>query len=409
MSLSTANHCQGPQQIPLCGGKARSAAQETTGILQHNRTRSRSIAQALFFVIREVNGHALQGSQGFLASIGQQPTPEILRVGSLGNLHPNNDPSTRAEWAQPAPHLRLFPNKPLATKPSPSTIDELINQVAGMKEDVTVLQEAIKEKEKLLRILTGEHSPQEHVPIKHCKNLSCAFNTMVDRAHNILKTVKVPVKSEWAQHRSHFRCNKHHHQHQGSSSFASAFVAAVAAHARALNAAGSVSLVKPHAQSAVLSDERPYASGGNKLVAIRGTTHKAAESQTMRRSEGVLEDAMQTEIRSLTNAARLVSSLVSSDGSASNTSRGPGTPVDDETPFSPPRGLHRSGSFPPDYRSEASEPPPIYDDVEEGAVEEFVADGFQYTPTGSCETPESSVVPTSEISERLEDEEWQKD
>ncbi|KAI9805059.1 MAG: hypothetical protein M1825_000893 [Sarcosagium campestre] len=138
----------------------------------------------------------------------------------------------------------------------------------------------------------------------------------------------------------------------------------------------------------------------------RITDYEEKRSMVMNQ-ESVLEDAMQTEIRDLRRAAGVISAMVSPESGRSEYGDGMPVPEGRSAVFPPFGGIRRQNSFPPDYRSESSEPPPIYDDVEEGGDDTVVADGFQYahvaslpidipyTPSGTDSTPDSSVYPTS--------------
>ncbi|KAI9765344.1 MAG: hypothetical protein M1840_007424 [Geoglossum simile] len=107
--------------------------------------------------------------------------------------------------------------------------------------------------------------------------------------------------------------------------------------------------------------------------------------------EAVPENAMQSEIRGLREAANMVSNLLAAEEGRAR-------------PPPPIRTLSLgSVSSLPSYRSRASEagdepPPPGYD---ENGADEVVADGFQYTPSATTWTPDSSVVgsPKSSFSE----------
>ncbi|KAI9831782.1 MAG: hypothetical protein M1819_004679 [Sarea resinae] len=108
--------------------------------------------------------------------------------------------------------------------------------------------------------------------------------------------------------------------------------------------------------------------------------------------EGILEEAMQVEIRELRNAHNVVGSLaLAEEGRA-------GVPAPIDANGVDVGGLRRTDSL-PDYRSEAGSTtesePPAYDENDGTEQSSVVADGFQYTPCGSDWTPESSVVDTS--------------
>ena len=136
--------------------------------------------------------------------------------------------------------------------------------------------------------------------------------------------------------------------------------------------------------------------------AIQAWFHKLVRSRRVRQDEekgclasaqeAVLEDAMQAEIRELRSAAEFVSALASAESDRSS-----------PRPAPPERQPTRSSL--PDYRSEAgySEPPPNYDDDNDNLSDLSPVDGFQYrlmTPSGSMNTPDSSVIDTSRPSSR---------
>jgi hypothetical protein len=98
----------------------------------------------------------------------------------------------------------------------------------------------------------------------------------------------------------------------------------------------------------------------------------------VRPQEAILENAMQSEIRGLREAADMVSNLIAAEEGRGQLRR-----------------THSFGSEAslPSYRSQASvagdEPPPGYD---ENGADDVVVDGFQYTPSATTWTPESSVI-----------------
>ncbi|KAI9816233.1 MAG: hypothetical protein M1827_001834 [Pycnora praestabilis] len=140
-----------------------------------------------------------------------------------------------------------------------------------------------------------------------------------------------------------------------------------------------------------------------------GRTSDYDEKRTLiLEQEGILEAAMQTEIRELRNAHTAVSSLVSSE--------------EGTVPEHHGLVMRRSDSL-PDYISESGfSEPPAYDENDGSERSDFVVDGFQYspsgithggleyiqytpsgtsddayqyTPSGTDNTPDSSVVETS--------------
>ncbi|KAI9783816.1 MAG: hypothetical protein M1839_003152 [Geoglossum umbratile] len=111
--------------------------------------------------------------------------------------------------------------------------------------------------------------------------------------------------------------------------------------------------------------------------------------------EAILENAMQSEIRDLREAANMVSNLIAAEEGRAR--------------LPPPIRTLSLGSETslPSYRSRASEagdepPPPGYD---ENGADDVVVDGFQYTPSATTWTPESSIVgsPKSSYSEHDDD------
>ncbi|KAI9762050.1 MAG: exocyst complex component exo70 [Chaenotheca gracillima] len=108
-----------------------------------------------------------------------------------------------------------------------------------------------------------------------------------------------------------------------------------------------------------------------------------------------LEDAMQNEIRSLRDAAEIVTSLVTSE---EGNGRSRTTASSSRAEPSPPQALPRRDSL-PDYRSEAgySEPPPTYESNDGTELSGVVVDGFQYIRNGTP-TPTELWSPSTSVS-----------
>lgn len=111
--------------------------------------------------------------------------------------------------------------------------------------------------------------------------------------------------------------------------------------------------------------------------------------------EGVLEGVMQDEIRSLRlqNASDLVRNLVRAEEGRAGGDYDRAYHNGYHQAYSPASdagvGSSRLSSVPPTYIA----PPPRYEEEMEGEI--TVVDGFQYTPSNTDDTPESSIVDCS--------------
>jgi hypothetical protein len=108
--------------------------------------------------------------------------------------------------------------------------------------------------------------------------------------------------------------------------------------------------------------------------------------------EGILESAMQEEIRQLRAAHVVVNSIIQAEEGRANLHL---AGMMAELPGIQSRPLSRTNSL-PDYRSESdSSEPPAYEDDEDSS--DVVVDGFrEYTPsTTTIWTPDSSVIDVS--------------
>ena len=109
--------------------------------------------------------------------------------------------------------------------------------------------------------------------------------------------------------------------------------------------------------------------------------------------EGLLEDVMQSEIRTLQNATDLVRDLVRAEEGRARTDLN-AYPSGYYSRYSPAElevgvGSSRLSDVPPSYVA----PPPRYEEELEGEL--TVVDGFRYTPSNTDDTPESSIVDCS--------------
>jgi len=112
--------------------------------------------------------------------------------------------------------------------------------------------------------------------------------------------------------------------------------------------------------------------------------------------EGILEDVMQNEIRSLRNASDLVRDLVrAEEGRARGDTYHHAYPDEYHHAYSAAAqhdagvGSSRGSDIPPSYVA----PPPRYEEEIEGEI--TVVDGFRYTPSNTDDTPESSIIDCS--------------
>lgn len=112
------------------------------------------------------------------------------------------------------------------------------------------------------------------------------------------------------------------------------------------------------------------------------------------RQEGVLEGVMQGEIRNLERANEIANDMVRAEEGRARLyyqvnlppSRRNGPAVD----FDPDTSSSSHSIITP---SSYTVPPPTYDEELEGEI--TVVDGFQYTPSASEDTPDSSVIDCS--------------
>lgn len=108
--------------------------------------------------------------------------------------------------------------------------------------------------------------------------------------------------------------------------------------------------------------------------------------------EGLLEDVMQNEIRTLRNASDLVRDLVRVEEGRARLNIYP-HPQPHYPSYSAELdagvGSSHFSDLPPSYAA----PPPRYEEELEGDL--TVVDGFRYTPSNTDDTPESSIIDCS--------------
>jgi hypothetical protein len=332
----------------------------------------RPIAQALRFQFLTVNGTLnIHGNYGFTFSFIQSPDPEFIRVDA--RLWPSGDFMVN-EWSD-LDHLRL-PTTP--TRPQGLGDEEALvpaSRPCPKKQGpIFKLSQSFREwRSGGSRDGSGQDpSPQHlspHHRFHHRLRVVSIHVAIILAAISIFTlfifSIRTVVHKCWASRR-HSRAQR---RQRRAKRRAERWSRCLARHSARRDAWRS--WWRKH-----------FRRGGS----VDGEKHDLAHPQ-----EVTLQNSMQSEIRDLREAANMVSNIIAAEEGRAR-------------PPPPIRTLSLgSEASLPSYRSRASEagdesPPPGYD---ENGADDVVVDGFQYTPSATTWTPDSSVVgsPKSSVSE----------
>jgi hypothetical protein len=420
-------------------------------------------AQVLTVNIKAIDGKVLSTPSGFTVSFKQQTSPpSLLRFASVPDPSASDKDLSQA-WREPPTHLRLvFLNDNATAQGSPLTgqsLEDDIRELRVLQAELIKLQQAIAQKKDRINSQLRKEVNSLTEEINDCEGIACILNAIAHKAHGAWKIAVVRFKPDTLDIEDMGRPENVnvYAQAQGLASQKSGGHVQNEAVTPQSDEAGSAELpprpTKPSPYIIALEVTLSLLCCGcliavirHKCSSLRTRTERAAareERDTARayrraarkhawhnwwrgnwrkdasrideyeekralihEQEGVLESAMQEEIRQLRAAHDIVNDLVRDAEEGRVPTHTPCYCHRTAHSYAPSiastsaasRPLSRTDSL-PSYRSDAPSEPPSYDS--EVDMAEVVANGFrQYTvstASGARErwTPESSVVDVS--------------
>ncbi|KAH7084527.1 hypothetical protein FB567DRAFT_604426 [Paraphoma chrysanthemicola] len=443
----------------------------------HGNEETDEAAQVLTVNIKAIDGKALNIPSGFTVSFKQQTSPpSLLRLESVPDPSAS-DAQVAQSWREPPRHLRLvFINETStseADQPAEQSLENDIRELQALRVDLRELQRLIALKKEHINSQLRQDAQSLTEEINNCDGVACIIKAVAHKAHGAWKIAIVRFKTSDHYHHSedmgrpedldtYAQAHGNAYQKFGghveiesttsqpyeaptSNSELPPRPTKVSPYVIALEVTLSLlccgclvavirhkcSSLRTRTERAAAREERDTARAYRRAARRhawrnwwRGNWRKDEERiadyeekrALIQEQEGVLEDAMQEEIRQLRAAHDVVNDLVrdAEEGRVighapctchrASHSAAPYSPTVASTyppssvPEIPSRPLSRTDSL-PSYRSNPPSEPPNYDsDVD---MSEIVANGFrQYTSSTTSEatshwTPDSSVVDVS--------------
>tara|TARA_R110002003_G_scaffold45_5_gene3466 strand:- start:9791 stop:11389 length:1599 start_codon:yes stop_codon:yes gene_type:complete len=443
----------------------------------HGNQETDEAAQVLTVSIKAIDGKVLSTPSGFTVSFKQQTSPpSLLRLESIPNPSAS-DADVAQSWREPPTHLRLvFVNDTATTEADSSagrSLEDDIRELRALQGDLRELQRVIALKKEYINSQLRKEVTSLTKEVNDCDGITCIIKAVAHKAHGAWNIAVLRFKTSVNHHHSaemgrpeefdvYAQAHGNAFQKSGghieiestspqpyeapSSSGElpprppkiSPYVIALEVTLSLLCCGCLVAIIRHKCSSlrtrterAAAREERDTARAYRRAARRhawrnwwRGNWRKDHERivdyeekrALIQEQEGVLEDAMQEEIRQLRAAHDVVNDLVrdAEEGrvighTPCNCHRisqpaAPYSPTVASTyppsslPEVPSRPLSRTDSL-PSYRSNPPSEPPNYDsDVD---MSEIVANGFrQYTSSTTSETishwtPDSSVVDVS--------------
>ncbi|KAL9072759.1 MAG: hypothetical protein Q9157_004970 [Trypethelium eluteriae] len=412
--------------------------------------RTGSVALLLEFQVEGVDGQDLKQPVGFRLSYRHLPIPQLLRLGTLvnapkdgtDNLEPSDD------WRDPPAHLRidvaaLKDNLQVqaALSKDQEFIEHEIEELRELQSHVRELRDIIRTKEKVISTHLGKDVFTLTEYIDQCDNFGCVLKAILHKAHGAIKGMyarlrdhshdqkqKVIMASNtqghWNETRTAEDSPNDSNDQDSKPKLSKGLVVALGAVAAALGCScifiairccccSSRQKVERLADRQERRNLRSYKRAYRRRR-WRDWWHKRdrrisdyeEKRSLIRDQEGLLEEAMQEEIRQLHNAHEVVSDIVRAEEgrygqpqtepanqhSGQYTSRRSSNASDR---YSLP--LSRTSSLPSYTTEPGSAGLPGYEEHDDEIT--TVADGFaQYAPSSSSDhhwSPESSIIEIS--------------
>jgi hypothetical protein len=437
----------------------------------HGNEETDEAAQVLTVSIKAIDGKALTIPSGFTVSFRQQTSPpSLLRLESVPNPFASNKEVAQS-WREPPTYLRLdFLNETANTVGTASAYQSLqddIRELRSLQADLQKLQQAISQKKDYINSQLNKDAKSLTEEINNCEGIGCIIKAVAHKAHGAWRVAIVRFKSNsdylseemgrpedldaYAQTQGYASQKSGGHIKIESSApqayeaptnelpprptKPSPYIIALEVTLSLLCCGCLIAVIRHKCSSlrtrtdrAAAREERDTARAYRRAAQKhawrnwwRGNWRKDRERiedyeekrALIQEQEGVLEDAMQEEIRQLRIAHNIVNDLVREAEEGRAVGQAPCNCHHASHPYSPSlastyptsapsdipsRPLSRTDSL-PSYRSDPPSEPPNYES--EVDMSEVVANGFRqyssYTTseTNSHWTPDSSVIDVS--------------
>ncbi|KAL9095218.1 MAG: hypothetical protein Q9165_002474 [Trypethelium subeluteriae] len=404
-----------------------------------------SVARLLTFQVEGVDGQNLQQTIGFRLSYKHLPIPQLLRLGALVNA-PEDDTD---DWRDPPAHLLIdvtVLDDSLYAQQPPSKdqefIEHEIEELRELQSDVRKLRDIIRTKEKVISSHLGKDVFTLKEYIDQCDNFGCVLKAILHKAHGAIKgmcarfrynhshdqkqevIMASDTQGHWNETRTADGSPDNADDQDSKPKLSKGIVVTLGAVAAALGCGCVFVAIRccccsPRQKVERLADRQERHTLRSYKKAYRRRRwrdwwHKRdprisdyeEKRSLIRDQEGLLEGAMQEEIRQLHNAHEVVSDIVRAEEGRygqpqtqpANQQIGPyasrrSSNASDR--YSLP--LSRTSSLPSYTTEPGSAGLPEYEERDDEIT--TVADGFaQYAPSSLSDhhwTPESSIIEIS--------------
>ena len=403
-----------------------------------------SVAQLVTLQIDNVDELKLEDPVGFRLSYRNFPAPQLLRLSAL--LNDTDDSESHDSWRDPPAHLRIDISQLVDNLDAQADstqhqriIEHEIEGLKNLQAHAKELHKIIRTKEKFISQYLGKDVFSFSESVGHCDSFGCVLDTLVRKANGAIKIMSVRLRQSHGQalasgthvtdvHRNETRSpdapfTDDSEREDSKPRLSQGVIVALGAIVAVLGcgcvfAALRGCFCSPRRKVERLADreERQRARAYKKITHRRQwrdwwhrRDSRIIDYEDKRaliiEQEGLLEEAMQEEIRQLQTAHEVVDGIVrahNDQGHSQTTSntRQAGLHISRRSSnasdgFSQP--LSRTSSLPSYTTEPRSEGLPGY--YEHGEEVRTVADGFaEYTPSSSLDdhwSPVSSIINVS--------------
>ncbi|KAI9663083.1 MAG: hypothetical protein M1821_008131 [Bathelium mastoideum] len=405
-----------------------------------------SVAQLLTLRVDRVNGSILEEPVGFRLSFRNLPVPQLLRLSSLANE--TNESESSDNWRDPPAHLRIDISRlvdSLATQTDTTqdsnAIEHEIEQLRILQAQAKELRSVIRTKQTIISHYLGNDVFSLGELVDQCDSIGCVLKAFVHKADGVIKVMYARLSHGHKKPQAYMATDTNRHWNESRafdpssledsaedntrSGLSQGIIIALGAVAAVLGCGCVLIALRhccccrcPRRKVERLADRQErHAARAYRRAARRqrwrdwwhGRDPRITDYEQKRalilEQEGLLEEAMQDEIRQLQDTHEVVNGILrahdphfsiqrqsSSQHVVQQASRRSSNASDG---FLPP--LSRTSSLPSYTTDPRSEGLPEYDD--HGGEIDTVANGFsQYTPTSSSDhqwTPGSSIIDVS--------------
>jgi hypothetical protein len=156
-------------------------------------------AQVLTVTIKGIDGKPLDRPSGFTVSFKQHTSPpSLLRLESTPNPSASNK-ETAQSWREPPTHLRLAvvnnTVEPENIDPPVHSIEDNIRELKALQFELQLLQQAVAEKKKFINSQLRKEVKSFTEEINECHSIPCVIRTITHKAHGAWKIAIVRFQS----------------------------------------------------------------------------------------------------------------------------------------------------------------------------------------------------------------------